>query len=190
MRGKHENGRLLASIVPAGGAATAAAGNGNRPPSAAPNTEQQRRAAPAAARAPHQARGCWRETPAPLRELAAWVAGLPLEVTQKIDRELSEAEKAKLRAAAGKIREGWRRWWRCDPVRPTSGRPGMGRAPGQGLAGALAPATLEAMGKNPIRSAPFWISRQPGGGIRTAALLGRFSRAIAAARCIRCRYFR
>jgi hypothetical protein len=48
---------------------------------------------------------CWKETPEPFRRLVARSAGLPLDVVHKIDRELSETEKAMIRAAAARLKE-------------------------------------------------------------------------------------
>jgi hypothetical protein len=48
---------------------------------------------------------CWRDTPQSLRELVASVAGLSFDITRKMDRDLTEVEKAKLRQAVGKIRD-------------------------------------------------------------------------------------
>lgn len=49
--------------------------------------------------------GCWRETPEPFRKLVARSAGLPLDVADKFDRDLTETEKAMIRAAAGRLKE-------------------------------------------------------------------------------------
>lgn len=47
----------------------------------------------------------WRNTPEPFRRLVARAAGLAEDVVAKVDRELTESEKAAIRAAAGRLKE-------------------------------------------------------------------------------------
>jgi hypothetical protein len=51
------------------------------------------------------AAAAWRSTPEPFRRLVARAAGLSLDVVKKQDRELTETEKALIRAAAQRLRE-------------------------------------------------------------------------------------
>lgn len=48
---------------------------------------------------------CWRDTPELYRKLICRAAGVPLEVADKRDRDLSEREKVMLRAAVRDLRE-------------------------------------------------------------------------------------
>lgn len=45
----------------------------------------------------------WADLPGPFKALMARAAGLPEAVREKVDRDLSEAEKAALRAAADRL---------------------------------------------------------------------------------------
>lgn len=58
-------------------------------------------------KAPRTAQSCggWRDTPESFRRLVARSAGLELAVVDKLDRELSEAEKAAIRLAARRLRD-------------------------------------------------------------------------------------
>jgi hypothetical protein len=47
----------------------------------------------------------WRDTPELFRRMVAHAAGLDRDVVAKLDRDLSEAEKAKLRQAARELRD-------------------------------------------------------------------------------------
>lgn len=47
----------------------------------------------------------WHDTPEPFRKLVSRAAGLPLDVVAKLDRDLSEAEKAAIRDAARRLKE-------------------------------------------------------------------------------------
>jgi hypothetical protein len=64
----------------------------------------QRRAAPpvGTARKPSSS---WHAVPEAFRKLVARAAGLPAEVVGKLDRELTEQEKAKIRAAAHRLHD-------------------------------------------------------------------------------------
>lgn len=47
---------------------------------------------------------CWRDTPQLYRRMVVAAAGLPPEVVNKIDRDLSESEKVRMRAAISDMR--------------------------------------------------------------------------------------
>lgn len=47
----------------------------------------------------------WRNAPEAFRRLVARAAGLSLDVVAKVDRELTESEKAAIRAAAARLKE-------------------------------------------------------------------------------------
>jgi hypothetical protein len=57
-------------------------------------------------RAPSMALTCWRETPRNHRRILARLAGLSFDVADKSDRDLTEDEKAQLRAAARELLDG------------------------------------------------------------------------------------
>lgn len=61
----------------------------------------------AAKKAQGTARSCrgWRDTPEAFRRLIARSAGLPLDVVAKLDRDLTETEKAMIRNAAARLKE-------------------------------------------------------------------------------------
>lgn len=67
----------------------------------------KRRAATAmeAARKPFRDFAAWHNTPEPFRRLVARSAGLAADVVQKLDRDLTEMEKAAIRAAASRLKE-------------------------------------------------------------------------------------
>jgi hypothetical protein len=59
---------------------------------------------PGAARKSFSSITCWKDTPQLYRKVMARVAGLSADVVEKIDRDLTETEKAMLRAAASDLR--------------------------------------------------------------------------------------
>lgn len=52
-----------------------------------------------------QLRGCWHDVPAGLRKTIARAAGLPSDVVDKLDRDLTESEKCHIRTAAKRLRD-------------------------------------------------------------------------------------
>lgn len=61
---------------------------------------------PAASRQPVASLTSWKDTPYEHRRMLAFMAQLPLSVADKSDRELTEPEKAILRAAAQRVAQG------------------------------------------------------------------------------------
>lgn len=47
----------------------------------------------------------WHSTPEPFRKLVTRAAGLPLDVSDKLDKDLSESEKTAIRDAARRLKE-------------------------------------------------------------------------------------
>lgn len=47
----------------------------------------------------------WHSTPEPFRKLVARAAGLPVDVSDKLDKDLSESEKTAIRDAARRLKE-------------------------------------------------------------------------------------
>jgi hypothetical protein len=69
---------------------------------------KERRAASSTSEAARKTSGlssCWRETPESFRKLIVRSAGLPADVVGKLDRDLTETEKAMIRAAAKRLKE-------------------------------------------------------------------------------------